>query len=223
MGNCWSCGAYVSGLRYVFTCPACTQTAVMRDIRKAVRGRESAMRMIASGLSNVADNVSRVADELSNLAGIVQGGFDELNWELRQQTEVLLSIDQTLKTPSQTQAREWREMAEQLRSRDCFDEAEEWFLKALKMSPLDFRTYLGLAFNYLRKNDFDKAEGALTRSLPHAPQGLVRPYRESFKSPISQLVLKQASFKPPIEGRCFFGGSCLTMWPLGLLRAVTAP
>jgi tetratricopeptide (TPR) repeat protein len=158
----------------------------MKDIRKGIRdgveGQERAMQMIASGLSNVADKVSGVADELSNLAGIVQGGFDELNWELQQQTQVLLSIDQTLKTPSQTQAREWREMAEQLRKRDCFDEAEEWFLKSLKMSPLDYRTYIGLAFNYLRKNDFDKAEEVLTRSFPHAPQGILGPSRKKPKS-----------------------------------------
>ncbi len=174
MGNCWSCGAPVSGLRYVFTCPACTETAVMKEIRKGIRDgvdcQESAMRMIASGLSQVADEMSGVADGLSTLAAIVQGGFDELNWELQQQTQVLLSIDQTLKSPSQTQAREWREMAEQLRSRCCFDEAEQWFKKSLEMSPLDYRTYVGLAMNYLRKNDFDKAEAILLKSLPHAPQ-----------------------------------------------------
>ena len=176
MGNCWSCGAPVGGLRYVFTCPACTETAVMKDIRKGItdgrKGQENAMLMIASGLKNLSDEVSGVADELSNLAGIVQGGFDELNWELQQQTQVLLGIDQTLKNPSQTQAREWREMAEQLRSRGCFDEAEQWFLKSLEMSPLDFRTYVGLAMNYLRKNDFDKAEEVLTKSFPHAPKGV---------------------------------------------------
>lgn len=180
MGECWSCGAQVGGLSYMFTCPACAETAVMKDIRKGVldgvEGQERAMQMIASGLSNVTDAVtsglSGISDELSNLAGIVQGGFDELKWELQQQTQVLLSIDQTLKTPSQTQAREWREMAEQLRSRGCFDEAEEWFLKSLEMSPLDFRTYIGLGMTYLRKKDFDQAEIVLKKSFPHAPQGM---------------------------------------------------
>jgi len=174
----------------MFTCPACTENTLMKDIRKGigngVEGQESAMQMVASGLSNVADEVteglsvisdklstglSRISDELSTLAGIVQGGFDELKWELQQQTQALLSIDQTLKTPSQTQAREWREMAEQLRKRGCFDEATQWFLKSLEMSPLDFRTYVGLGMTYLRKNDFDKAEEVLTRSFPHAPTG----------------------------------------------------
>ncbi len=191
MGECWSCGAQVGGLRYMFTCPACAETAVLKDIRNGisdgVEGQERAMQMIASGLSNVTDAVtqgtsdiydelssisdglSNISDALSNLAGIVQSGFDELKWELQQQTQVLLSIDQTLKTPSQTQAREWREMAEQLRKRGCFDEAIQWFLKSLEMSPLDFRTYVGLGMTYLRKNDFDKAEEVLKRSFPHAP------------------------------------------------------
>jgi tetratricopeptide (TPR) repeat protein len=170
----------------MFTCPACTGTAVMEDIRKGIRdvgeGQERAMQMIASGLSNVADKVSGVADQLSTLAGIVQGGFDELNWKLQQQTQVLLSIDLTLKSPRQTKARELREMAEELRQRGELEKAEKFFLESLDQNPLDYRTYIGLAFNYLRKSDFDKdeevrkidfdkAEEFLTRSLPHAPQG----------------------------------------------------
>jgi len=153
----------------------------MKDIRDGVGGQENAMQMIASGLSSLADKVSGVADELANLASIVQGGFDELNWELQQQTQVLLSINETLKSPSQTQAREWREMAEQLRSRGCFDEAEQWFVKSLQLNPLDFRTYVGLGMNYLRKTDFDKAEEVLTRSFPHAPQGILGPSRKKPK------------------------------------------
>ena len=174
MGSCWSCGASVDGLRYVCTCPACAGTALMKDIRAGVESQAGAMQMIAAGLSNVAGAVtsglSQISGELSTLAGIVQGGFDEVNWELQQQTQVLLSIDQTLKTPSQTQAREWREMAEKLRHRGCFDDAEQWFLKSIQSNPLDFRTYVGLAMNFVRKDDFDKAEEVLTRSLPHAPK-----------------------------------------------------
>jgi len=176
MGNCWSCGAPVGGARYIFTCPACEETAVMKDIGKNIRritkGQDGVMLAISSGLEKVAAGLSGITDELCTLSGIVQGGFDELNWALQQQTEVLLSIDETLKSPSQTQAREWRKMAEELRSRGCLDEAEKWFLKSLETSPLDFRTYVGLAMNYVRKNDFDKAEEVLTRSFSHAPKGV---------------------------------------------------
>ena len=184
MGECMSCGRPVGGLNYHFTCPDCEGVSVMKDIRGGMKGQEAAMEMIASGLgqvadkvsdgfSQVADRLSDISDDLSTLAGIVQGGFEELGWELQQQTQILVSIDDTLKSPSQTQAREWRQMAEQLRKRGCFDEAEERFLKSLHTNPLDFRTYLGLAFNYLRKNDFDKAEDILTRSIPHAPKGCI--------------------------------------------------
>ena len=175
MGNCWSCGSPVGGLHYTFKCPACAETAVLKDISKSVIRQNDAMEILASGLSNMTNAVSsgllKISDELSTLAGIIEGGFEELSWELQQQTEILLSIDQTLKTPSQTQAREWREMAEQLRKRGCLDEAEKWFLKSFEMSPLDYRTYIGLAFNYLRKNDFDEAEEILKKSFPHAPLG----------------------------------------------------
>jgi len=183
----------------MFTCPACAENTLMKDIRNGVRdgvdGQERAMEMIASGLSNMAGKMSGIAEELSDLAGIVQGGFDELQWELEQQTQVLLSIDQTLKTPSQTQAREWREMAEQLRKRGCFDEAKQWFLKSLEMSPLDFRTYVGLGMTYLRKNDFDKAEEVLTRSFPHAPQreqGLMRPVPKKLSEMTEEEIHEEA-------------------------------
>jgi tetratricopeptide (TPR) repeat protein len=152
---------------------------VMKDVRGGMKGHddEAVMQMISSAIGQVAGGLSRVSDELSTLAGIVESGFEEMKWALQQQTEVLLSIDQTLKSPSQTQAREWRVMAEQLRTRTCFDEAEEWFLKSLQLNPLDYRTYVGLALNYLRKNDFDKAEEVLIRSFPHAPKGTLGPGR----------------------------------------------
>ena len=199
MGECLSCGAPLNGgACYMFTCPACTGTAVMEDIRKGIRdvgdGQERAMQMIASGLSNVADKVSGVANQLSTLAGIVQGGFDELNWKLQQQTQVLLSIDLTLKSPRQTKARELREMAEELRQRGELEKAEKFFLESLDWNPLDYRTYIGLAFNYLRKSDFDKeeevrkddfdkAEEVLIRSLPHAPKSDIRTRSSGLPSP----------------------------------------
>lgn len=175
MGNCWSCGAPVSGLRYMFTCPACAENPLLKSIKNGVEGQEVVTQMIALGLSKATEamktGLAGISDELSNLAGIVQSGFDEIKWELQQQAQVLLSIDQTLKSPSQTQAREWREMAEQLRKRGCLAEAEQWFLKSIQSNPLDFRTYIGLAMNYLRQNEFDKAEQVLTQSIPHAPTG----------------------------------------------------
>ena len=188
----------------------------MKDIRggisgvkDGIKGQERAMQMIASGLKNVADQVSGVTDALSTLAGIVQGGFDELNWELQQQTQVLLSIDQTLKSPRQTKARELREMAEELRQRGELEKAEKFFLESLDWNPLDYRTYIGLAFNYLRKSDFDKdeevrkidfdkAEELLTRSLPHAPQSKQgrslqgsKSFDEEFDEDLAQAVSEQ--------------------------------
>jgi tetratricopeptide (TPR) repeat protein len=64
--------------------------------------------------------------------------------------------------------------------------AEKFFLESLDWNPLDYRAYIGLAFNYLRKSDFDKdeevrkidfdkAEELLTNSLPHAPHGIMGP------------------------------------------------
>jgi tetratricopeptide (TPR) repeat protein len=139
----------------------------MKEIRTGVRDLGDIERRAFDQLSAA---VSHVSDELSNLASVMEWGFEELKWELQQQTAVLLTIDHTLKNPSQTQAHEWRRMAEQLRERGCLREAEQWFQKALAQNPLDYRTYVGLAMVYLRSNDFDKAKDLLERSLPHAPK-----------------------------------------------------
>ncbi|MCL0064228.1 tetratricopeptide repeat protein [Dehalococcoidia bacterium] len=95
--------------------------------------------------------------------------FEEIKWQLQQQTDILQSIDHTLKTPSETQANEWRRMAEELRRRGVLDKSEELFLKAVNLNPLDYRIYVGLAQTYLQMNQFDKAKRWLEESLPHAP------------------------------------------------------
>jgi len=107
---------------------------------------------------------------LSEVATIIEWGFEELTWELHQQTEVLRSIDHTLKTPSETKANEWRLMGEELRRRGVLDKAEQIFSKALEANPLDYRIYVGLAKTYLQMKKFDEAKVILERSLPHAPK-----------------------------------------------------
>ncbi|MCL4518614.1 MAG: tetratricopeptide repeat protein [Thaumarchaeota archaeon] len=107
---------------------------------------------------------------LSEIASVLEWGFGELRWGLQQQTELLRSIDQTLRTPSETKANEWRLHAEELRRRGVLDESEEFFLKALNEYRLDYRIYVGLAETYLQMGKFDEARNQLERSLPHAPK-----------------------------------------------------
>lgn len=107
----------------------------------------------------------------AQIASALEWGFGDITWRLQQQTEVLRSIDDTLKSPAETQANEWRKMAEELRRRGVLDEAEEFYLKALEVNRLDYRIYTGLAESYLQSNEFDRAAKCLQRSLPHAPKG----------------------------------------------------
>jgi tetratricopeptide (TPR) repeat protein len=129
---------------------------------------------LSAAMSQISEVISKLTDvvqqELCNLASVMECGFEEIKWELQQQTRVLKSIDHTLKNPSQTQSHEWRRMAEQLRERGCLDEAAEWFTKALTTNPLDYRTYVGLAMTYLQGRHFDRARELLEKSLPHAPK-----------------------------------------------------
>jgi tetratricopeptide (TPR) repeat protein len=104
------------------------------------------------------------------LASALEWGFTDLCWKVEQQTEVLKDIDNTLKTPSETQANEYRKMAEELQNRGVLDEAEEFYSKALELNRLDFRIYIGLAETLLRVNRFHQARQVLEKSLPHAPK-----------------------------------------------------
>lgn len=61
-------------------------------------------------------------------------------------------------------------MAEELRRRGVFDQAEDFFSKSLDTNPLDYRAYVGLAMSYLQTNRFDQARTLLEKSLPHAPK-----------------------------------------------------
>lgn len=109
---------------------------------------------------------------MSGISSIIEWGFEEVHWELQQQTKILRSIDHTLKTPNQTQANELRIMAEELRKRGVFDKSIDRFSKALELNPLDYRIYIGKAFTYLDINQPDKARQLLESSLPHAPNAL---------------------------------------------------
>ena len=146
MARCWSCGAEVSGVRAatsgVPTCPAC-----------------------------------QTAEGISEIASTLEWGFEEFEWKLNLITGILGSIgktlgsiDKTLKTPSQTQANEWRQIAEELRRRGVLDESEKLFLKSLEANPLDYRTYIGLGTTYLEMGKLHEARSIWERSLPHAPK-----------------------------------------------------
>lgn len=163
MARCWTCGAYI-GPEPDYTCPTCRTIQEVQDLREEA----------ATGFTELALLQERgfreLSHRLSEVATVIEWGFEELSWHLQQQTEILRSIDHTLKTPSETQANEWRLMGEELRRRGVLDKAEQIFSKALKANPLDYRIYVGLAKTYLQMKKFDEAKVILERSLPHAPK-----------------------------------------------------
>jgi len=173
MGRCWTCGSNVSGWNY--TCTACKNLNELKSFQKKA---DSYQTNISRGLDYLAEVQqeglkaleSTLSTGLSEIASAIEWGFGELSWQLQQQTDVLRSIDNTIKTPSETQANEWRQMAEELRRRGVLDESEEFYLKALEVNRLDYRIYAGLAQTYLQSNKFDKAKSFLEKSLPHAPK-----------------------------------------------------
>lgn len=163
MAKCWTCGSSVSG--YHYECSFC---------KDAIRELESIQETISGGVEDLARiqkyGFDQLSDQLSEIATVIEWGFEELSWQLQQQTDVLRSIDHTLKTPSETKANEWRLHAEELRRRGVLEESEEFFLKAFSEYRLDYRIYVGLAKTYIRLGKFNEAKVFLEKSLPHAPQ-----------------------------------------------------
>lgn len=166
MAKCWTCGTHVSG--YSYTCSSCQSLIELKELRRdASEGLDYMAQIQQEGFEALQDALS---SGLSEIASAIEWGFEEISWQLQQQTNVLRSIGHTLKTPSETKGNEWRLQAEELRHRGILEESEEFFLKALNEYRLDYRTYIGLAETYLQMEQFDKAKVFLEKSLPHAPK-----------------------------------------------------
>ena len=172
MARCWSCGAEIAG-GPGYICSHCGQIAEgeiteIIQLEGLRRGVDEVHKNLGVLTRVQREGFDKLASRLSEVASVIEWGFEELRWQLEQQTEVLQSIDKTLKTPSETQANEWRQMAEELRNRGVLKEAESFFLKAVEADPLDYRIYIGLAQTYLQLEKFDRAKAFLEKSLPHA-------------------------------------------------------
>lgn len=109
---------------------------------------------------------------IAKVESAVRWGCEQIVWHLEQQTDVIRGIDETLKTPVQTRAKEWLTMADTLRERGALNEAIEFYEKSHAESPLDFRTYVGYAEALLQLGRDDEALSILTQSLPHAPRNM---------------------------------------------------
>ena len=162
--RCFSCGAEIN---YVGICPSCKTSKDVRKIRE-YHVQENLPAHFDELVRIQHQFFSELSEKLEDIASILEWGFHEIVWQLSQQTEILRSIDQTLKTPSETQANEWRKMGEELRRRGVLDEAEDFFLKARKSNPLDYRIYMGLAETYILRENLDDAKIVLEQSLLHA-------------------------------------------------------
>lgn len=161
MARCWTCGSDLAGgLHHIFTCPLCAQVKETKKIRETLE---------SAGVESLY-GATEILSALSDIASIIEWSFEELNWKLEQATDIFRSIDKALKTPGQTQANEWRQIAEELRDRGVLDESEKFFLQSFNVNPLDYRTYIGLGKTYLQMGKFDEARAYWEKSLPHAPK-----------------------------------------------------
>ena len=196
MGRCFYCGAeFEGGVHYFGICPTCVTAENVTQIREYLNANlpanfDELTRIQRRGFSEL-------SEKLDNVASILEWGFEEVVWELRQQTEILRGIDKTLKSidntvknidqkieePRWTEATELRKMGEELRKRGIlsisdnrraetlFNQSKNAFRDAIKLNQLDYRLYVGLAMTYILMGTetFDLAKEALENSIPHAP------------------------------------------------------
>jgi Flp pilus assembly protein TadD len=169
MARCWTCGSYTPDLSY--SCVTCLQLNALKQVRDAAHAAsiDSAERLDAIAELHRKTHQA-LLDGFNQLNQTLEWGFSGLLWAIDQQTEVLRSIDNTLKTPSKSQADEWRIIGEQMRLRGDSGAATKFFTDALELYPLDYRIYLGLAHAYFELSRFEDADRVLVESLPHAPR-----------------------------------------------------
>ena len=163
MARCWTCGSSLAGgsFGHTFVCPLCSGEKELKRLREGstdVRSLDAATALFCEA-----------TERLSEIAGIIEWGFEEVEWRLDVIANTLADIDATLRSPSVTKASEWRMMAEELRRRGALEQSEEFYLKSLKTNPLDYLTYVGLGKTYLQMGKVDKARTYWEKSLPHAP------------------------------------------------------
>lgn len=115
---------------------------------------------------------SEITSAISRQTAMLDFRLGEISWRLALQTDVLFSIDQTLKRPAYTQALEWRVTAEELRRVGKLEDAERLFLNCLEPenNPLDYRSYVGLAKTYELMSNPEKALEYYEESLKFAPK-----------------------------------------------------
>ncbi len=168
MPSCWACGSPVIGDQHA--CVECQSLGALKEIEGELAEQhldENVMEV--AQLAAMARVHATMEKGFGRIASAIRWGTETLQWELRKQADALKGIDQTLKTPAETQANEWRIMADELLRRGVLDDAQEFYRKALSVNRLDYRVYVGLAQTLIRQNAFQEADRVLERSLPHAP------------------------------------------------------
>ena len=165
MSRCLSCGWDLpGGYDYLTTCPHCAQVKASLKIEEStVRGFEELARIQERGFE-------RLSDGLSEVVSVMEWGFEEINWELHQQTALLKSIDHKMEIRRQLEAIELRRMGENYFKKGKLEKAEKSFLEAIELYGQDCRTYIGLHFTYLELGRFDEAMTLLQESLDWVPE-----------------------------------------------------
>ena len=173
MSRCWTCGSEIPAFSY--RCSSCAIANRIDEFEESViESFESLSRAQVEELRHLQRSVDT---GINNIIQIVEWGFGELEWELEKQTNILSGIDSSLKSPSQTQANEWRVMSDELRRRGVIEKAKDFAEKSLEVNPLDYRTYISLAQIALKQNLLNEAEKYFLQSLPHAPKEKSFDYR----------------------------------------------
>lgn len=172
--KCWTCGHKVE--TFSFKCPACKNLTEMKKLTEIVSAKaaEEAVRHgdLEREVQHYFNELSgTLSAGLSNIAHAVEWGFRALSWRVEQQTDVLRSIDGTLKTPAKTKANEYRQQAEEAERLGALADAQERYERALDLNILDYRIYVGLAETLIQQDKFEAARQILERSLPYAPKG----------------------------------------------------
>lgn len=146
-------------------------TEITGDVDQLLHANAIGNMLEVAQLTALRELSRKLPEAIGRIESTIRWGCEQVVWRIEKQSDIMRGIDESLKTPAQTKANEWRIMADTLRERGVLNESRSFYEKSLTENPLDFRTYVGLASVHIQACDIEHALSVLSKSLPHAPQG----------------------------------------------------
>ena len=171
MGRCWTCGTQIKNREYpLFRCPTCRKIKELDRLRERVAANLTMLERVQRRA------FEKLSGEVLEVGTITEWGFEDFKWRIHQEKGIPRGTEPKPKASAEIPASRYREMAEEFWLKGKLYEAGEHFLRAIRLDPADYGSYMGAAYANLLAEEFDRAKEYLEKGLPHAPDSEWKSY-----------------------------------------------